>query len=246
MTLLILKCSFISKHLHPSRWQHLTQDRPLLWFLSAVFLSSCFRMFPTDSPLITVCIAPLCFVHAETGLTALCMCLYLIEAERINVAISPTPQYHTGCRTSWVRSSLSALCKMWKQSWSGSAPLLLLSLLWCSPSVCSMAPSSAGISPALSLCGATFLTPWCMILYQTMLIEWAIWQHTWRVPWASSLQQLREKMDAATGTQKSGENLDVVGLAPPFSLGDAKGTRSHLLSFLHVCWIQRQKHSSQN
>lgn len=151
-TVIHLEMFSISKHLHPSWWQHLTQTRPLLWFLYAIFLSSCFVMFPTDYLLITACIVSLYFVHTESKPHCSCMTLCLTEAERTNVAISITPQYHPGCRMSWVPSSLSARCTMWNRSWtlfqecfwlccaqrsySPSAPAQCFP--WCSPSACSV------------------------------------------------------------------------------------------------------------
>lgn len=187
------------------------------------------------------------------------MALCLIEAERVNMAISTTPQYHTGCRMSWAPSSLSALCKMWNRSWtllqewfwlccaqrspSPSAPAQ--PFLWClQPFLLPAAWLWLVLSwhfPALCLCGAGF----CLLdvfLCQTMLGEWALWQHTWRAPWASSLQQLGEKMGTATGTQQSGENLGLVDLSPPSTrrCKDAQENSSHFLSFLHLCWIQTQ------
>lgn len=161
----------------------------------------------------------------KTNLTALCTTLCLIEAERINVAISATPHYQPSCGMSWVPSSLSALHKMWNQSWtlsqewfwlchaqgsySPSAPARCF--LWCSPSVCSTLWLVLSWHFTCSLPGWGHVSYSLMqLLHHTMLIEWAIWQHTGGVPWASLL--LREKKDTASGTQQSGENLDVVGL----------------------------------
>lgn len=234
-------------------WQHLTQDRPLLWFLYAISLSFCFLMFPTDSLLITACIVPLYFVHTENK--PLCS-LYDFVSDRgwkDQHGHFNHPLYHTGCRMSWVPSSLSALCKMWSQSWMlfqeccwlchaqrSYSPLLLLSV--------SSGPallSAAWLQLMLSWHCTCSLSEWGYVSYsfmyllcQTMLIEWAIWQNTWRVPSASSLQQLWEKMDIATGTQQSGENLDVVGL------GDAKMQRRAGAIFSLFCMCAEFRHKS--
>lgn len=195
----------------------------------------------------------------KTNLSALCMTLCLIEAERINMAISTTPciTQAVGCPESppvyqhCVKCGIRAECCSRSGADSAmprgvTAPLLLLSV--------SSGPallSAAWLQLMFSWHFTCSLSEWGYVSYslmyllcQTMLIEWAIWQNTWRVPSASSLQQLWEKMDIATGTQQSGENLDVVGLSPPSSLGDAKMQRRAGAIFSLFCMCAEFRHKS--
>lgn len=90
-TVINLKMFFHLQALAPFWVAAFDTRQTITLFPYAIFLSSCFQMFPTDSLLIPECTVSPCFMHMKTKLTALCKPLCLTESRRISVAISTAP-----------------------------------------------------------------------------------------------------------------------------------------------------------
>lgn len=204
------------------------------------------------------CSSLLCAHWKQTSLTAPRMTLCLMEAERISMAISTTPSItqavgcpepppvYQHCVKCGIRagccSRSCSVCPEEFQPLCSCSAFPLVQPFWLQHSSGSC---SAGIFPALCLCGAAFLLL-DVFLCQTMLIEWALCQHTWRVPWSSSAVAERENGHCPWHPaiwRKSGGCRSI-----SFFLGDAKMHRRTAATFsiFCICAEFRHKPSSQN
>lgn len=185
----------------------------------------------------------------KTNLSALCMTLCLIEAERINMAISTTPciTQAVGCPESppvyqhCVKCGVRAGC--FSRSVADSAMPRGVTAL-CSCSVFPLAPAHAQL--ALHV-----LSVWVGLRFLLLHVSF-VSDHAYRMSHLAKHMKSSFGLFTAAVVRENGHChwhpaiWRKSGCCRARRCKDAKESRSHLLSFLHVCRVQTQKPSSQS
>lgn len=124
------------------------------------------------------------------------------------------PAVYQHCVNCGIRAGHSSRCGCGSAIPRGVLTPLILSISLSAAKTQHISSSwSAGFPHALCHRVSTFLALWCIILHQAMLIEWAIcFRHEDCFGLLHHSSWEREKIGIATGSQQSGEHVDVAGL----------------------------------